>query len=91
MPNIENGDWVENKKFVLSALEDLADRLSDLDRKLDNRFKDIDTKLSPIALELNGLKVKAGVIGFLTSLVAPIITLLFLLFKQLFSGHNTNP
>jgi hypothetical protein len=86
MPNIENGDWVENKKFVLNALEDLAERFSNLDVKLDTRFRDLEAKLQPIALDINGLKVKAGVVGFLAGLIAPFITLMFMFFKQLFSN-----
>ena len=80
----DNGNWIENKKLVLNYLEELAEKIEKLDSKLDQ----INAKLEPMVIDLNGLKVKAGVVGFLTGLIAPFVTLMFLLFKQLFTSSS---
>jgi mannitol-specific phosphotransferase system IIBC component len=53
-----NSDWKEWSKYVLKKIES---------------FDKLDDKIDKITIELTVLKVKAGIIGFLSAIIASAI------------------
>lgn len=65
------GSWDQYQKLVLSEL-----------RRLDDRVGCVDKKLDTARLEIAGLKVKAGVWGFLAGAIPAAVTVLLILLRN---------
>ena len=61
--------WLEYRRLVLNELERLDEAIKNLDKKLDERDKAQDVKVSAINLELLTLKIKASVYGALAGAI----------------------
>ena len=59
----QGAGWLEYRRLVLNELERLDEAIKNLDKKLDERDKAQDVKVSAINLELLTLKIKASVYG----------------------------
>ena len=74
--------WLEYRRLVLNELERLDEAIKNLDKKLDERDKAQDVKVSAINLELLTLKIKASVYGAIagaifSGIVAVITALIY--------------
>ena len=61
--------WLEYRRLVLNELERLDEAIKNLNKKLDERDKAQDVKVSAINLELLTLKIKASVYGALAGAI----------------------
>ncbi len=81
-----DGDWEENRKFVLSALDALEERMQrDFDRHMQNdeRLADeLNTTLRTMAAEIASLKVQAGVWGLAAGAIPALLTIAYLLIQS---------
>ena len=80
-PNVVES-WQEYRRLVLNELERLDEAIKNLDKKLDERDKAQDVKVSAINLELLTLKIKASVYGAIagaifSGIVAVITALIY--------------
>ena len=67
-PNVVES-WQEYRRLVLAELERLDEAIKNLDKKLDERDKAQDVKVSAINMELLTLKIKASVYGALAGAI----------------------
>ncbi len=65
----QGAGWLEYRRLVLNELERLDEAIKNLDKKLDERDKAQDVKVSAINLELLTLKIKASVYGALAGAI----------------------
>lgn len=78
----QGAGWLEYRRLVLNELERLDEAIKNLDKKLDERDKAQDVKVSAINLELLTLKIKASVYGAIagaifSGIVAVITALIY--------------
>lgn len=72
----DNGDWLENRKYVLSSIERI-------ETKVEEGFEAMRTKLDNLSSDMTTLKTKSGLIG---GFLGGLLTLLgSYLFKKFFS------
>ncbi len=78
----QGAGWLEYRRLVLNELERLDEAIKNLDKKLDERDKAQDVKVSAINMELLTLKIKASVYGAIagaifSGIVAVITALIY--------------
>lgn len=81
-----NGNWDENRKYVLSSIEALEDRMErDFANRMENDQRlatELNATLRAMTAEIASLKTKAGVWGLIAGGIPAALTILYLIIDK---------
>ena len=88
---MNNGSWEENRKLILSGLQDLKHQIRDADNSNQVRFDKLDSKIerriNPLEEKIVGLEIEQASLKTKITTVASIVSSVFVFVSNWFIGQ----